>query len=139
MKQTRRKRLSQHHLVCTNLRLGLCNAPATFQLMSQVLAGLQWSVALVYLDDIIIFSPNLNTHFVRLRRVFDALHRENLKIKPRKCYFFQSSIKYLGHIVSREGISTDPEKTSTIISWPNQQMLRKSSNFLGSHHIIGNS
>ena len=68
---------------------GLCNAPDTFQsLMTRVLAGLHWSVALVYLDDIIVFSPTIEEHFDRLEKVFQALRQAKLKVKPRKCLFF---------------------------------------------------
>ena len=111
---------------------GLCNAPATFQrLMTRVLAGLHWSVALVYLDDIIVFSPTIEEHFDRLEKVFQALRQAKLKVKPRKCHFFQSNIKYLGHIVSKKGISTDPEKTSVIVNWPTPAKVKDVRQFLG--------
>ena len=82
--------------------------------MTRVLAGLHWSTALVYLDDIIVFSQTIEEHFDRLQKVFQALRQANLKVKPKKCHLFQTKIKYLGHIVSKDGISTDPEKTSVI-------------------------
>ena len=111
---------------------GLCNAPATFQhLMRRVLTGLHWSVALVYLDDIIVFSPTIEEHFDRLEKFFQALRQAKLKVKPRKCHFFQSNIKYLRHIVSKKGISTDPEKTSVIVNWPTLAKVKDVRQFLG--------
>ena len=94
---------------------GLCNAPATFQrLMELILKGLNWTSCLVYLDDIIIFSKSIDEHLQRLKEVLSRLELANLKIKPEKCKLFQTSVKYLGHIVSDQGIHTDPEKVSTI-------------------------
>ena len=88
---------------------GLCNAPATFQrLMEAVLAGLHWSTCLVYLDDILVFSETLEEHFDKLRDVFERLRRAGLKIKPEKCHIFRKEVQYLGHIVSKKGIATDP-------------------------------
>ena len=75
---------------------GLCNAPSTFQrLMQLVLAGLQWSVCLVYLDDIIIYSRSIAEHLYRLRLVLQRLRHGGLKIKPSKCHFLNKSVKYL--------------------------------------------
>ena len=110
---------------------GLCTAPATFQcLMTRVLTRLHWSVALVYLDDIIVLGSTNEEHFDWLEKVFQALHQAKLKVKPRKCNFFQSSIKYLGHIVSKKGITTDPEKTSVIVNWPTPAKVNNVRQFL---------
>ena len=98
---------------------GLCNAPSTFQrLMELVLAGLQWSICLVYLDDIIIHSKTVKEHLARLREVFTRLRQAGLKIKPAKCHLMQKSVTYLGHIISEHGVETDPEKTHIIRHWP---------------------
>ena len=94
---------------------GLCNAPATFQrLMDCVLAGLQWSSCLVYIDDIIIIGRSFDEHLHHLQQVLDRLKSAGLKIQPSKCHFLQQKVKFLGHIVSSEGVSPDPSKTSKV-------------------------
>ena len=84
---------------------GLCNAPATFQrLMDTILAGLQWTNCLVYLDDIIIPGKTFQEQLCNLRAVFDQIRSANLKLKPRNCILCRQSVQFLGHIVSREGV-----------------------------------
>ncbi len=97
------------------LPFGLCNAPATFErLMEKVLFGLQWKQCLIYLDDIIIFSKSFDAHLSDIQAVFDRLKTAGLTLKPKKCFLFRKSVKYLGHIVSEEGISCDPEKVAAV-------------------------
>jgi hypothetical protein len=94
---------------------GLTNAPATFQrFMDATLAGLKRQCLLVYLDDVTIFSPTFEQHMTDLREVFGRLREVNVQLKASKCHFFQSEIKYLGHVVSRHGIATDPDKVKAI-------------------------
>ena len=98
---------------------GLCNAPATFeQLWEKVLAGLLLSVCLVYLNDILIPARSFEGHIHNLRTVLCCLQDANLKLSPKKCTLFRRQLKFLGHIVSKEGVSTDPEKLDTVVSWP---------------------
>ena len=73
---------------------------------------------IVYLDDIIIFSQDAASHIERLEAVFQKLAKAGLKLKPSKCEFFNKRIKYLGHIVSEEGVSTDPNKLEAVLNWP---------------------
>ena len=111
---------------------GLCNALSTFQrLMELVLAGLHWSTCLAYLDDIIIYSHTVEDHFQKLEAVFQRLQQAGLKIKPWKCSLFRKSVHYLSHIISQQGLHTDPEKTKCMAAWStpmNHNDLRK---FLG--------
>ncbi len=98
---------------------GLSNAPATFErLMERVMSGLNWSICLIYLDDVIVMSKNVPDMFDRLRQVFDRLRSANLKLKPSKCHLFQSQVQYLGHIISAEGVATDPAKIAKVRDWP---------------------
>ena len=91
---------------------GLCNAPATFQrLIERAIGELNLKDCLIYLDDIIIFSESFDQHLERLEAVFKRLHEHNLKVKASKCEFFMSEVTYLGHVVSEEGIKTDPDKS----------------------------
>ena len=111
---------------------GLCNAPSTFQrLMEYVLAGLQWSTCLIYLDDIIIYGRHFEEHLTRLREVFVRLRDAGLKLKPRKCYFLRREVEYLGHVISENGVSTDPAKVERIIKWPAPKNVRELRSFLG--------
>ena len=111
---------------------GLTNAPATFQrLMERVLAGLQWQICLVYIDDVIIFSETFEDHLAHLSTVFERLTEAGLKLKPKKCFLFQVQVKYLGHIVSRNGIKTDPEKVKSVSKWPIPTDVTEVKRFLG--------
>ena len=111
---------------------GLCNAPATFQrLMEKVLSGLHWSMALVYLDDIIVFSRTVDEHFQRLHKVFRALKQAGLKVKAKKCHLFQNKVRYLGYIISSDGIATDPDKITSITRWPVPANVKEVRQFLG--------
>lgn len=111
---------------------GLCNSPATFQrLMEACFSEENFEILLIYLDDILVFSKSIEEHFNRLDIVFSKLKQNGLKMKPSKCRFFQKSVKYLGHIVSSEGISTDPEKTEAVKLWPKPNTEKELRSFLG--------
>ena len=102
---------------------GLCNAPATFQrLMDTVLMGLNFDICLAYLDDIIVFSRDLQSHLERLERLFQRLRESNLKLKPSKCSILQKQVAFLGYTVSESGIGTDPSKIEAVRNWPTPQI-----------------
>ncbi|CAK1600010.1 unnamed protein product [Parnassius mnemosyne] len=82
---------------------GLCNAPATFErLMELVLTGLIGDACLVYLDDIIIVGHTFEEYFQDLERVLMKLQSANLKLSPKKCSLFKRQISLLGYVVSEE-------------------------------------
>ena len=111
---------------------GLCNAPATFQrLMDAVLAGLKWSTCLVYIDDIVIPGRTFQAHLAHLQAVFERLKEAGLKLKPQKCRFCLHKINFLGHIVSADGIQTDPQKTAKVSTWPTPTSQKELQQFLG--------
>ena len=104
---------------------GLANAPSTFQrLMHAVLRGLQYHICLVYLDDIIIYSRSFDEHLENLNDVFSRLRSANVKLKPSKCSLARSSVEYLGHVVSRDGIQPDPSKIAAVENFPVPQCVR---------------
>ena len=114
------------------LPFGLTSAPSTFErLMETVLRGLHWQTVLIYLDDIIVFAPDVDTHIQRLEEVFSRLRAANLKLKPSKCALFADRVKYLGHIVSQAGVETDEDKVEAIKNWPPPQHKRDLRSFLG--------
>ncbi|GFU61240.1 retrovirus-related Pol polyprotein from transposon 17.6 [Trichonephila clavipes] len=97
---------------------GLCNAPATFErLMEKVLGGLSYEACLVYLYDIIIMRRSFEEHMKSIRRVLQKLKEANLKLSPSKCHLFRHEVTYLGHIISAEGVRTDPGKISAVKDW----------------------
>lgn len=97
------------------MSMGLVNAPPTFQhLMQLVLQGLSWKTCLVYLDDIIVYSPSLSVHLQHLREVLDRLRAANLKLKPSKCCFAQQEVTFLGHVVSAAGLKPDPKNIGKV-------------------------
>ena len=111
---------------------GVTNAPSTFQrLMERCMGDMHLKDAVVFLDDVIVFSRTLEEHEERLMRVLTRLKEFGLKLSPEKCVFFQTSVRYLGHIVSRSGVQTDPEKISALKTWPVPQTLRELKSFLG--------
>ena len=94
---------------------GLCNAPATFsRLMDLVLAGLQWETCLFYLDDIIVFAATWEEHLARLHQVFERLRHAKLKLGTKKCTFAAKEVSYLGHRVTEEGLLPDPSLLTAI-------------------------
>lgn len=94
------------------LPFGLCNSADTFQrLMTHILGGLEWSLCLVYIDDLIIFSRTLDEHLEQLVRVFQRLRDANVRLKPSKCHFMKSEVEYLGHVVSAAGLKPNPAKS----------------------------
>jgi hypothetical protein len=97
---------------------GLCNAPATFErLMETVLRGLTYDSCLVYLDDVIVIGCTFEEHLIILRKVFQRFREACLKLNPEKCQLLQKEVRYLGHTISPEGISTDPEKLKAVRKW----------------------
>ncbi|GFX17545.1 retrovirus-related Pol polyprotein from transposon 297 [Trichonephila clavipes] len=104
---------------------GLCNAPATFErLMETVLKGLTFEACLIYLDDVIIGGRTFEEHLQNIRKVLSKLSDANLKLNPSKCKFFQKEVNYLGHIISAEGVRTDPEKVSAVKNWKRPENLQ---------------
>ena len=84
---------------------GLCNVAAKFQhLMQNCLGELNLAFAMVYLDDVIVYSEMLEDHLTQLQAIFNHFTHHRLKLKPSKCHFFKEEITYLGHEISAKGI-----------------------------------
>ena len=116
----------------TVMPFGLCNAPGTFErLMEVAMRGLQWTSCLVYLDDIVVFSRDFQSHLERLGEVLRRLESAGLKVKPSKCHLARKRVAFLGHVVSAEGVSTDPAKVEAVKGWPTPQSLTETRSFIG--------
>ena len=111
---------------------GLCNAPATFErLIELVLAGLHWKICLIYLDDIIIFGKTFAEMIKNLDIVFERFSQAGLKLKPKKCQLFRKEVEFLGHIINENGVHTDPRKIQCIKEWPLPKNIKEVQSFLG--------
>lgn len=86
---------------------------------------------LLYLDDIIVFSSSVLQHLQQLEVVLSRLQREGLKVKLAKCAFFQQEVRYLGHIISSQGVSTDPAKIEAVAKWQRPCHVQELHSFLG--------
>lgn len=94
---------------------GLTNAPATFQsLMNTIFQPLLRKCVLVFVDDILIYSPTLETHLEHLQEVFTILNQHQLLLKRSKCSFGQQTLEYLGLIIGAQGVATDPKKIEAV-------------------------
>ncbi|WVZ90589.1 hypothetical protein U9M48_036876 [Paspalum notatum var. saurae] len=120
-----------HYEFCV-MPFGLTGAPGTFQdAMNSTLAPYLRQFVLVFFDDILIYSPSLEDHLHHLRLVFELLAQDSWKVKLSKCEFAQQQIHYLGHVISSQGVSTDPNKVSAIAQWPIPSSVKELRSFLG--------
>lgn len=111
---------------------GLTNAPAYFvDLMTRVFREVLNKFVLVFIDDILIYSKTEEEHAEHLRIALEILRRNVFKAKISKCHFWKKEVKFLGHIVSEEGISVDPGKISAILDWKQPTTPKEVRSFLG--------
>ncbi|WZZ87668.1 hypothetical protein YC2023_116247 [Brassica napus] len=111
---------------------GLTNAPAAFmKMMNSVFRDFLDEFVIIFIDDILIYSKDEESHRKHLRAVLERLREHKLYAKLSKCSFWQKSIGFLGHIVSDQGISVDPEKIRAIKDWPRPRSATEVRSFLG--------
>ena len=112
---------------------GLCNMPAMFRrLMQNCLGELNLTYALIYLDDVIVYSCTKEEHLTRLRAVFERFRESGLKLKPSKCNFFRTEINYLGHTVSAKGMEPGVDGVKAIVEIAPPTTYTGIQQFLGS-------
>ncbi|KAG6445389.1 hypothetical protein O3G_MSEX003922 [Manduca sexta] len=122
----------QGHFQFNRMPFGLKNAPSTFQkLMNTCLTGLQGTRCFVYLDDIVIYSYDLNSHISTLKEVFNRLRSFTLKLQPEKCEFLRKEVAYLGHIINENGVKPNTDKTKAVTQFPTPQSPKDIKSFLG--------
>ncbi|XP_073808802.1 adenosylhomocysteinase isoform X1 [Danio rerio] len=116
----------------SSLPFGLKNAAASFQrLMEQVLRDLKNKCCMVYIDDIIVYSPDVQTHLNHLEQVFHSLHKAGLTLNLKKCKFICASLDYLGHTISADGVNVNSDKVEAIRTFPIPKTLKELQRFLG--------
>ena len=109
---------------------GLTQAPAYFQaLVNQVLEGINFAFG--YLDDILIYSPNMELHLGHVRVLFERLRVADLKLTKRKCSFLKAHVQYLGHYISGQGLEPVPEKLEALVKMPPPTDITQVRKFLG--------
>ena len=120
------------HYEFTVMPFGLTNAPATCQqVTNDVLRPYLDKFTCVYLDDCLIWSKTEAEHLEHIRLVLDAFTRSHLRFKLSKCTFAQKQTKFLGYIVSADGISADPQKVAALMDWPLPTSTTEVRSFLG--------
>jgi hypothetical protein len=111
---------------------GLTNAPAYFMyLMNSVFMPELDKFVVVFIDDILVYSRNEQEHTMHLHTVLQRLHDHRLYAKLSKCDFGLREIKFLGHTISQDGISVDPEKVQEVMDWKPPTTVRQIQSFLG--------
>lgn len=129
---------SKGHFEFNRMPMGLKNSPSTFQkLMNTILYEIQPVKAFVYLDDIVIFGKTIQEHNENLCKVLEALKRNNLKIEPEKCNILKTEIKYLGHIIDKNGIRPTDENIKTIQKMEKPKTIKGVRSFLGTVNFYG--
>ena len=114
------------------LPFGLCNGPATFQrYINEVLFELLDECCTAYVDDILIYSQDPLEHELHVRKVFERLRAAGLQVDIKKSEFSVTRTKFLGFIISTEGIAVDPDKISAITDWREPETVKGVQSFLG--------
>lgn len=112
--------------------MGLCNSPSSFQrLVDIAFRPLINKFLVCYIDDLNIYSNNHEEHLEHIRRVFECCRVAQLTFNPSKCKFFKTSLKFLGYIVTSEGLKTDPVKLEKIANLPLPKTITDVRSFIG--------
>jgi hypothetical protein len=99
--------------------------------MELIFRGMQWKTLLIYLDDIILYSSNLDDHFDKINEVLSRLKNAGLKLKPSKCEFLKDEVVYLGHVVCKNGSNPNPKVIESVKNWKTPETVKEVQKYLG--------
>jgi hypothetical protein len=103
------------HYEFIRMSFGLKNAPITFQrVMNELLTGLEADYTQIYMDDIIVFSPDMESHIKHVRAVIRRVRKFGFKISAEKTVLLQPKVNFMGHVVCKEGVAPNPDKVEAI-------------------------
>ena len=116
----------------TTMPFGLKNAGACFQrVMALAMRGLSWQCCMAFIDDVIVYSHSWEEHLVDLRAVLQRVAEAKMTLNVGKCHFARNRLIYLGHIISKEGISADPRKVEAVQQFKPPADVPQMRSFLG--------
>ncbi|KAL4576939.1 hypothetical protein LXL04_013040 [Taraxacum kok-saghyz] len=125
-------RIHDGHYEYLVMPFGLTNAPATFQaVMNDIFRPFLRKMIVVFFDDILIYSPTWSAHLKDLEMALQTLLQHQFMVNKKKCYFGQSSVEYLGHIITGHGVAMDPQKIEAVLAWPTPRQIKGLRGFLG--------
>jgi len=114
------------------LPMGASNSPSVFcRLMAMVLKGLDYTTTLCYVDDTVVLGVDFISHVKNVEEVLNRFRQAGLKLQPKKCHMFQTSIRFLGYIISSQGVQLDPDKVASILEWEFPRNITELRGFLG--------
>ena len=114
------------------MNFGLCGAPSAFQnYINDILHEHLNTFCFAYIDDIFIYSKSKRKHAKHVRLVFRKFQKTGLQLDIDKCEFYAQKVKYLGQIITPEGIKMDQEKIASVLDWPKPENFKNVQSFLG--------
>ena len=120
------------HYEYVRMTFGLKNAPPTFQrFIDETFKNLQGKILFTFIDDIVVFSDTLAEHENKMNLIMERLRESNLQLNLDKCEFLRKEVCYLGHILSKKGISPDPRKLEAVKNFPRPKNIKNIRQFLG--------